>query len=235
MAELATQLRSITARCFSAVELLRRLDIHAVYAFDRLREQLMHDLENAEARAAQAFGRKVADDIKYALVALADETAQRQPGPLRDFWKPRSLQMHYFGDNRAGFGFFDRLDEIRADPGRAASLPVYALCLQFGLRGKYEHEDHGGERELRPRRGAVFTDASTLLNAGSPPLFVHVPRTSEARRPIAAPGSLRWLGLLVLLFAFGFFSLARFGLSDMTAALVDRLTALAEPAPASSV
>lgn len=234
MAELITQLRSITARCFSAIELIRRLDIHAVYAFDRLREQFMHDLEAAEGRAAQALGRKVADDIKYALVALADEIAQQKPGPLRDFWKPRSLQMHYFGDNRAGFGFFDRLDEIRADPGRAASLPVYALCLQFGLRGKYEHEDQGGERELRPRRGTVFTDAASLLHAGSPPLFAQVTRTGEARRPVLPPRSLRWIGAAALLFAVGFFALARLNLSEMTASLVGRLTVLAPP-PASSV
>lgn len=226
MTELISQIRSITARCFSAVELLRRLDIHAVYAFDRIREQLMHDLDAAEQLAVQAFGRKVAEDIKYALVALADETAQRQSGPLRDFWKPRSLQLHYFNDNRAGFGFFDRLDELRADPGRAAALPVYALCLQFGLRGKYEHEDQGGERELRPRRQSAFTDAATLLHAGAPPLFTHVPRTGEPRRPHLIAPSLRWLALVSLLFAVGFFVLARLGLQAMTEELVGRLSAL---------
>lgn len=234
MAELVSQLRAITTRCFAAVELLRRLDVDATHAFPRLREQLMQDLEAAERAAAQAFGGRVGEDIKYALVALADETAQRRPGPLRDFWKPRTLQLHYFGDNRAGFGFFDRLEALRADPGRAAAIPVYALCLQFGFRGKYEHADLGGERELRPRRQAVFTSAAALVHAGTPPLFAAAPRTGEPRRPVLRPRTLGWLGLAALLFAASFFILARWHLGSMTSSLLERLGALA-PVPASSV
>lgn len=217
--ELVTQIRAITSRCFTAIELLRRVDASALYAFERLREHLMHDLEAAERLARDAFGGRVADDIKYALVALADETAQRQPGPLREFWKPRALQLHYFNDNRAGFGFFDRLAEIRTDPGRASALPVYALCLQFGLRGKYEHEELGGERELRPLRQAVFTAAGALVRAGTPPLAQRAPRTGEPRKPQLLPRSVLWLGLCLVLFTTGFYVLARTTLAGMTETL----------------
>lgn len=227
--ELVTQIRSITARCFTAIELIRRVDPGALYAFERLREHLMHDLEAAERLARDAFGGRVAEDIKYALVALADETAQRQPGPLREFWKPRALQLHYFNDNRAGYGFFDRLAEIRVDPGRSAALPVYALCLQFGLRGKYEHEEHGGERELRPLCQTVFAAAAGLVRAGTPPLAQRAPRTGEPRQPQLAPRSLMWIGLCLLLFTVGFYALARADLSAMTEGLQERLQTLAPP------
>lgn len=229
--ELATQIRAITARCFTAVELLRRLDSGATHAFERLHEHLMSDLEAAERLASQAFGPQVAEDIKYALVALSDETALRQPGALRDFWKPRSLQLHYFSDNRAGFNFFERLDEIRSDPGRHPALPVYALCLQFGLRGKYEHDEHGGERELRARRQAVSTAAAQLIQAGKPPLLLHAPRTGDPRRPLPVAQSFMWIGISLTLFTVGFYLLARYELADMTAILLERLQSLLPTAP----
>ena len=218
--ELVLHTRTIAGRCFAAVELLRRLDTGATYAFNRLHEHLMQDLDAAEQLASPAVGRRGAEDIKYALVALADETAQRNPGPLRDFWKPRALQLHYFSDNRAGFGFFDRLEEIRSDPARHPALPVYALCLQFGLRGKYEHDEQGGDRELRARCQAVFARAAELVHAGKPPLVHTAPRTGEPRRPVPSQRSYLWLGFGLLLFASGFFVLARTGLAAMTAELL---------------
>jgi type VI secretion system protein ImpK len=225
--ELVTQIRSITARCFTAIELIRRVDPGALYAFERLREHIMHDLEATERLARDAFGGRVAEDIKYALVALADETAQRQPNALREFWKPRALQLHYFNDNRAGYGFFDRLAEIRVDPGRAPALPVYALCLQFGLRGKYEHEEHGGERELRPLAQSVFASAAGLVRAGAPPLALRASRTGEPRSPQPAPRSLLWVGVCLLLFTTSFYVLAYTSLASMTQTLSERLQALA--------
>ena len=225
--ELVTQIRAITARCFTAVELLRRIDTGATHTFERLHEHLMTDLEAAERLASQSFGPVVAEDIKYALVALSDETALRQPGPLRDFWKPRSLQLHYFSDNRAGFNFFERLAEIQSDPGRHPALPVYALCLQFGLRGKYEHDEHGGERELRARRQAVSTVAAQLVHAGKPPLLLHAPRTGDPRRPLPETKSFMWVGISLTLFTIGFYLLARYELADMTSTLLERLHGLA--------
>ena len=229
--ELATQIRAITARCFAAVELLRRLDPGATHAFERLHQHLMTDLDAAERMAAQAFGPQVAEDIKYALVALSDETALRQPGPLRDFWKPRSLQLHYFNDNRAGFNFFERLDEIGNDPGRHPAIPVYALCLQLGLRGKYEHDEHGGERELRARRQAAAALASQLVQAGEPPLLLHAPRTGDPRRPVPLARSYMWIGLSLALFTLGFYLLARHELAGMTEILQERLQSLSPANP----
>ena len=228
--ELVTQIRAITARCFTAVELLRRIDTGATHTFERFHEHLMTDLEAAERLASQTFGPQVGEDIKYALVALSDETALRQPGPLRDFWKPRSLQLHYFNDNRAGFNFFERLGEIQSDPGRHPALPVYALCLQFGLRGKYEHDEHGGERELRARRQSVSTVAVQLVHAGKPPLLLHAPRTGDPRRPLPETRSFMWIGVSLTLFTIGFYLLARHELADMTATLLERLQSLATAA-----
>ena len=157
-------------------------------------------------------------------------TPLRQPGPLRDFWKPRSLQLHYFSDNRAGFNFFERLTEIQSDPGRHPALPVYALCLQFGLRGKYEHDEHGGERELRARRQAVSSVAAGLVQAGRPPLLLHAPRTGDPRRPLPETRSFMWIGISLTLFTIGFYLLARYELADMTATLQERLQTLATAA-----
>jgi type VI secretion system protein ImpK len=76
------------------------------------------------------------DHILYALVAFADEIAQARP-ELHGYWRDRPLQLHFFQENRAGEGFFDRLEKIRGDRRRADALRVYYLCLTLGFQGKY--------------------------------------------------------------------------------------------------
>ena len=49
-------------------------------------------------------------DITYAVVALADEIAQREPSTLAASWHSQPLQLHSFAENIAGEGFFSRLE-----------------------------------------------------------------------------------------------------------------------------
>jgi type VI secretion system protein ImpK len=86
------------------------------------------------------------DDITYAICALADEVALNAGEPLASGWMGHLLQFHYFRENTAGDGFFQRLETIRRDPRRREVLRVYALCLWFGFQGRYRVR--GGELEL---------------------------------------------------------------------------------------
>jgi len=82
----------------------------------------------------------------YALVALTDEVAINTPEPLRSYWMSQPLQLHYFGENVAGEGFFSRLQALLSDGRRIEVLRVYHLCLLFGFQGKYGFP--GGDVEL---------------------------------------------------------------------------------------
>src|SRR4029078_12893641 len=65
---------------------------------------------------------------------------------LASGWMGHLLQFHYFRENTAGDGFFQRLETIRRDPRRREVLRSYALCLWFGFQGRYRVR--GGELEL---------------------------------------------------------------------------------------
>jgi type VI secretion system protein ImpK len=136
----------LTGDCFSAIGRLRALDEPAAspeVVQDRLRAFV--DSFKERARKAAVSG-KDAQDIAYALVALMDEVALRAPEPLRSYWMNQPLQLHFFGENVAGEGFFARLDSLLADGRRPAVLRVYQLCLLFGFQGRYGFS--GGEVEL---------------------------------------------------------------------------------------
>jgi type VI secretion system protein ImpK len=87
-----------------------------------------------------------ADDLAYAIVALADEIAMGKPEPMRGFWMGQPLQLAFFNETLAGEGFFNRLQEIRRDSRRAEVLRVYYQCLLLGFQGKYSMR--GGDLEL---------------------------------------------------------------------------------------
>jgi len=76
-------------------------------------------------------------DVRYALVAFADEMLQLEPGRFQEFWNSHLLQEEYFGRSLAGEKFYERLADVRADARRRDVLLVYYLCMVFGYRGKY--------------------------------------------------------------------------------------------------
>jgi type VI secretion system protein ImpK len=136
----------LTGECFSAIGRLRALD-EPVASPEAVQAQLRSFVDSFKERARKAaLPEKDAQDIAYALVALIDEVALRAPEPLRGYWMNQSLQLHYFGENVAGEGFFTRLDSLLADGRRFAVLRVYQLCLLFGFQGKYGFP--GGDVEL---------------------------------------------------------------------------------------
>lgn len=112
--------------------------------------------------------------IQYALVAYLDELALGREGPVREFWLPRLLQMHYFAENTAGDGFFDRLEQMRRSRQVYAVFVAY-LVLLGGFKGRYAVR--GKEIELLDLHEAVRADLeawgcleqTTLSPAARPP------------------------------------------------------------------
>jgi type VI secretion system protein ImpK len=151
----------VTSECFNALNQLREHD-GPVASPDLIHQRVRGFVDGVKQRAREhGVADRDAQDMMYALVALADEIALSKPEPLRSAWMIQPLQMQYFNENLAGEGFFDRLDAIRRDRRRADVLKVYYLCLVFGFQGRYAIR--GGELELMRIVESVRSDVEAGL------------------------------------------------------------------------
>lgn len=167
-------INEVTCECFNAINQLRESDVTLV-APESVYDRLNGFVEQVKQKARErGLADRDAQDIVYALVALADEVALGKPEPLRGYWSSRPMQLAIFGENLAGEGFFDRLKLIRTDRRRLDVLRVYYLCLLFGFQGRYAIR--GGELELMRLIEACRSDVqaggdtpSELSPNGDPP------------------------------------------------------------------
>jgi type VI secretion system protein ImpK len=119
------------------------LELHSIRSENRPQAEAVHAqirkfLEETMARAKSLqLPAEDLRDLRYALVAFADELMQLEAGRFKDFWRSHSLQEEHFDEALAGEGFFKKLSQLRADPRRFPVLQVYYLCMLFGFRGKY--------------------------------------------------------------------------------------------------
>lgn len=157
-------------------------------------------------------------DITYALVALADEFAQREPSGLAEYWHQQPLQLYYFAENVAGEGYFHRLEQVLSDPSRVEALVVYHTGLQLGFEGRYAVR--GGERELELVRRRVRDAMGVLLKPE--PLSRHPLPPSESTVGWNLDFVLLWASLFSLLFAACFWLVLRVSLENLSMDLVDQ-------------
>ena len=142
-----SRIDSITAPCFDAIIGLRgtaanaRLEAHNAYHALRLH------IDTMIGRALSGgLSRDDVNDMTYAVIALADETALGIAA-LTQFWLPRLLQSHYFNQDDASEVFFQRLERCRhSQPPRHDVLYVYYICLTLGFQGRYRRQ--GGSEQL---------------------------------------------------------------------------------------
>jgi type VI secretion system protein ImpK len=158
----------VTKDTLDGIIQIRQLDPSARPQPELLHQRMRTFLERAMRRATElGFSAQDSQDIGYALAALSDETALARPGELRDYWQRRTLQLAFFNENVAGENFFQRLQSMIGDPGRAEVLRVYYVCLLLGFQGKYRVR--GGEIELasiteRCASSLRAASASTVLS-----------------------------------------------------------------------
>ncbi|MCB9706549.1 MAG: DotU family type IV/VI secretion system protein [Myxococcales bacterium] len=205
----------------AAIEVLATIDPRAdAAALERARAGVMGALEGAEAAIRGRFGGDAATASKYALAALADEVALREAGPLREHWRPRSLQLHYFQDNRAGYGFFERLAALEgaaSGAGRDLALAIYVLALGLGFQGRHADAAEGAAALRRHLEGArrALAAGDSSGDAAALRAWRRAPRSGLRRPPPTLGAGGRWLALAALLFVIGLFVEARCALGSM--------------------
>ncbi len=213
----------ITAECFNAIRQLRELD-GPIRSPETIHERLASFIEAMREKARdQGMPQRDADDIAYAIVALADEIALGKAEPLRGYWMNRLLQLQFFNESLAGEGFFTRLQQIRRDGRRPDVLRVYYQCLLFGLQGKYSIR--GGELELmkmidslRPEVERNIDVPDQLSPAGEPP---DEPQVRPGQRNLFL-----WIALGVFAVAIAVFIGLKVNLDRQASNLPDRVEEL---------
>jgi type IV/VI secretion system ImpK/VasF family protein len=130
----------------------------------------MRQLLNGSMRRLEALSlrHEELEDLRYGLVAFIDEFMQADGGRLREFWQANLLQLEFFGETRAGEGFFERLQRAKNE-GRRSVLHVYYLCLLSGFHGVYgQHGELERENLIESIKQALDLDARTAAPALSP-------------------------------------------------------------------
>jgi type VI secretion system protein ImpK len=124
------------------LELVLKLQTGAVAASTDVRPVVSDLLKQLETNGRQlrCNGEQI-EAVKFALVAFIDETvlSPTRDFPLRKEWEQLPLQLEYFKEHLAGVKFFERLDEMLAQPEDEVAdvVEVYYLCLLLGFKGKY--------------------------------------------------------------------------------------------------
>ena len=213
----------VTSECFNALNQLREYD-GPVASPDLIHQRLCGFIDGVKQRARErGIADRDAQDMIYALVALADEIALSKPEPLRGAWIVHPLQMQYFNENLAGEGFFDRLEALRRDRRRVDVLKVYYLCLVFGFQGRYAIR--GGELELIKIIDAVRAD----LHAGMEIPDLLSPAGEPPDEPLVQRGGRNpalWVSLGLFAIAIAVFVGLRLSLDNRAGALYDRVEEL---------
>lgn len=115
--------------------------------------------------AAVGLSQEDQQDLRFALVAFADEMMQLTPGRFQEFWSSHLLQEVYFDSSLAGEVFYERIAPIRADRRRHNVLLVYYLCMLFGYRGKYRG---GSELAIENLLDDVRNDLQQSIGLNNP-------------------------------------------------------------------
>lgn len=81
---------------------------------------------------------RIIESVKFALIALIDETVRSIPGKCSDFWNAQPLQSEYYDEQIAGEKFFEDLRELMSDAhSNYATLETFFYCLALGFQGQY--------------------------------------------------------------------------------------------------
>jgi type VI secretion system protein ImpK len=222
------RLTLVTQDCFGALLQLRQAEASSLPGPEQVHQRMRAFIDEMLRRASeQGLGQQDAQDIAYAIVAFADELALARSEELRGYWLGNLLQFHYFRENRAGEGFFTRLQAIREDARRQEVLRVYHLCLLFGFQGRYRVR--GGElalmqltESLQRELGRAFRyDTETLSPSGERP----------PERLMRARSSLPWVAVAAasVVLAVLVYGGLQLGMNSRVSSFVEELSTHSQP------
>ena len=104
-------------------------------------------------------------EAKFALTATCDELVMASGANFRMDWMSRPLQLEFYGNNRAGEEFFERMEKLRmGNENKLKVLEVYYVCLQLGFEGTYKIKGLEQLKALIVDIRAQIEDASGVVD-----------------------------------------------------------------------
>ena len=184
--------------CATALLSLRCITDGNTVDAEALRKRIVELVDSfAERTRKSGLTQRDAADMKYAVVAVADETASRRGGSVAQVWMQRPLQMQYFNENVAGDKLFTRLEALIDDSRRVDVLRVYYMCLLLGFEGRHAHS--GTRMEL----DSITAKVREVLGEWAAPTGISVRAETpvEARVPAPRRIPVLWIAGCAALFA----------------------------------
>ena len=139
---------------------------------ERLRDRILCLLDEAWHTAREnGISPEDVDRARFAVVAFMDETVLSSDWPRKDAWTARSLQFEMYERYDAGEEFFNRLEQLRANPSdNIEVLEVYYLCLALGFQGRYQLQK---STETAVIAENLYNELKLASRAGDDPLSPH--------------------------------------------------------------
>lgn len=104
-------------------------------------------------------------EAKFALTATCDELVMSSGVDFKLDWMSRPLQLEFYGNNRAGEEFFERMEKLRmGSEDKRKVLEVYYVCLQMGFEGTYKVKGIEQLKALIVDIRAQLEDATGIAN-----------------------------------------------------------------------
>jgi type VI secretion system protein ImpK len=145
----AEQLNAVVRPFLSTIVELQQLGPERRPPAEVVHKQVRDVLEHTMRQASEAgLPSEFHQDLRFGLVAFADELMQLAPGRFQEFWTSHLLQEEDFHASLAGIEFYERLAQARPDHRRHPVLLVYYLCMLFGYRGQYRGANELGFENL---------------------------------------------------------------------------------------
>jgi len=141
---LLTKLRGfygLVARLKSEIE-----EKGADVSVDRVQGELKAYIDNElRAQGEDESGYHLYDAMRYIMVALADDQFlhMKAEWPGRARWLTNLLEKQYFGTQRAGATFFDRIDDLLAsrDKTKEEVATAFLIALLLGFKGRFRGDE----------------------------------------------------------------------------------------------
>ncbi len=113
---------------------------------ERVQGELRAYIDNElRAQGEDESGYHLYDSMRYIMVALADDQFlhMKTEWPGRARWLTNLLEKQYFGTQRAGATFFDRIDELLAsrDKTKEEVATAFLIALLLGFKGRFRGDE----------------------------------------------------------------------------------------------
>jgi len=162
---------------------------------------ILDSLDREAHRMVGDLGMATFREVKYVMVALADELLLAIDWEGRDLWGADLLESHVFDTHLAGERFFTRAHEILGLPREDGVdlATVYLLALSLGFQGRYRgHKDPQPVKELRRKLLAFVSPGDRSPFDPKRRLFPQAhAHTLEQSADLRLPPVGRWVSVLV--------------------------------------